>query len=197
MRDERQRLADFAAEPLEKLLTTFGSPGLGSVLLDMMIPLLKPGEAPAHLRELVVSTRGRHPNDVGHMGGNAASLLVAIQPDGLELLPLDLNSVSLRGARFLPRRKRDGSSSFVDLSGCNLRNADLYFADMEGTILIAADMRSADLSEVIDLGRTEHFISALLIDDENSEFFCAVADGRLLRMRFDDLTDSVTELHRV
>jgi predicted NACHT family NTPase len=88
-------LKGFTKESLEKLRGNFGRSPLTKAVLDLMLGMLGDNEA---LVKVVEMTRGRSEEEVGYVGGNAASLAVKVDKGGLE--GRDLSNVLIKGADF-------------------------------------------------------------------------------------------------
>jgi WD40 repeat protein len=114
-------LAGFMQEPLEKLRNTFGEKPLTKAILDLLLPTLNlevKYREPNQLLDLIKSTKA---TETEYSGGNAATLLVA------------LDSLSLE---------------YQDLSGANLAHANLVNAGLRKTDLSRANLEEASLTTV-------------------------------------------------
>ncbi|NJM18363.1 MAG: NACHT domain-containing protein [Richelia sp. SM1_7_0] len=74
-------LKGFTEESLEKLRETFGRSPLTKAVMDLMLGMVGDNEALVKVIEL---TRGRSEDEVGYVGGNAATLAVKIDKTSLE-----------------------------------------------------------------------------------------------------------------
>ena len=65
----------------DNLRETFGQAPLTKAVLDLLLPMLDPGAATGErLLDLIASTKGKTPAEVGYLGGNAATLLLKANP---------------------------------------------------------------------------------------------------------------------
>lgn len=122
-------LQQFTLEPMEKLVQTVGKSPLAKPIWDLLVPMVRRSEKTMeNLQAAVEFTRGLELENVGYVGGNAATLLVRLDSDGL--LGLNISGCVLVGANLSGAILRD-----VNLSGANLRNADLSRTDLSGANL--------------------------------------------------------------
>ncbi|MBD2576686.1 NACHT domain-containing protein [Oscillatoria sp. FACHB-1406] len=91
------------------LCETFGKTPLTPAVLALLLPMLEPGETTTErLLETIRATRGKTEEEVGYVGGNAATLLVKLNSSALVggdfsdciILGADLVDASLRGTNF-------------------------------------------------------------------------------------------------
>ncbi len=136
-------LRAFACESLARLSATFGKTALTKAVLDLLLPMLVPAlvDTPQPLLALLQATQGKTVDDVGHVGGNIATLLVKLNNTALEghnfaetvVLNADLTNASLRDVNFTDATLRD--SSFTQCLGSVLSIA----FSLDGEILVTGD----------------------------------------------------------
>ena len=81
------------------LVSTFGKAPLTKAVLDLLIPMVEMGEGTkARLLEVIRSTRGKSEEEVGYVGGNAATLLLKLDVSALE--GCDLSECVILGGDF-------------------------------------------------------------------------------------------------
>jgi predicted NACHT family NTPase len=109
-------LAGFERESLEQLRGNFGKKPLTKAILDLLLPALtlevKYRESNL-LLDLIKSTRA---DDVGCLGGNAATVLVKINPYALDYQ--DLSGTNLAHANLLNAGLRKTELSEVNMANC-------------------------------------------------------------------------------
>ena len=105
-------LEDFAQESFTHLRQTLGEEKIAKAVLDLLLPMVQVSSFPELLR-LLQETRGKNSEAVNYLGGNAASILVAIKQDALNYQ--NLSNAVIRGA--------------------NLTNAFFYEANLSGADL--------------------------------------------------------------
>ncbi|MBW4616902.1 MAG: NACHT domain-containing protein [Desmonostoc vinosum HA7617-LM4] len=88
-------LRTFKSEPLEKLRETFGKAPLTKAVMDLLLPMLANHES---LISVIEATRGKSEDEVGYVGGNAATL--ALKRDKSALQGRDLSCAVIKGANF-------------------------------------------------------------------------------------------------
>lgn len=100
-------LKKFLTEPLEKLRETFGKKSLTKAVIDLLVPMLD-GDAQKLTINIIEATRNKNEDEVGYIGGNAATLAVKINHAALEgkdfsntvILGADLTEASLSHINF-------------------------------------------------------------------------------------------------
>ena len=98
-------LKEFITESLEKLRENFGRSPLTKAVMDLMLGMVGNNEA---LVKVIEITRGRSEEEVGYVGGNAASLVVKLDRGVLEerdlsnavIIGADLSNASLHSVNF-------------------------------------------------------------------------------------------------
>ncbi|BAY87931.1 WD-40 repeat protein (plasmid) [Calothrix parasitica NIES-267] len=98
-------LKGFVKESLENLRENFGRSPLTKAVMDLMLGMVGDNEA---LVKVIEMTRGRSEDEVGYVGGNAATLAVKVNKTALEgrnfsgavVKGADLSDASLRGIGF-------------------------------------------------------------------------------------------------
>ncbi len=103
-------LKGFIKESLEKLRENFGRSPLTKAVLDLMLGMVGDDEA---LVEIIEMTRGRSEEEVGYVGGNAATLAVKV------------DKTSLEGRDFSDAVVKAGDFSDANLSQSNFTKANL------------------------------------------------------------------------
>ncbi|MBD2015232.1 NACHT domain-containing protein [Microcoleus sp. FACHB-53] len=105
-------LKAFVSESLEQLRQSFGQAPLTKAVMDLIVPMLEPlqprEEQESPLLEILEATRGKTEDEVGYVGGNAATLLVKVDRGALEgrslsravILGADFTEASLRRVNF-------------------------------------------------------------------------------------------------
>ncbi|MBV6622637.1 MAG: NACHT domain-containing protein [Rivularia sp. (in: Bacteria)] len=88
-------LKEFITESLEKLRENFGKAPLTKAVLDLMLGMVGDNEA---LVKAIEMTRGRSEDEVGYVGGNAATLAVKVDKSALE--ERDFSGAVIKGADF-------------------------------------------------------------------------------------------------
>jgi predicted NACHT family NTPase/DNA-binding Xre family transcriptional regulator len=119
-------LARFESEPPEKLRNTFGKSPLTKAVIDLLLPMLNlelKYREQNLLLDLIKSTKA---TEVGCLGGNAATLLVRLNPDAIEYQDLSMTNLD-----------------YADLSKAGLKGSNLSGATLENS-LMAMVFRSAN-----------------------------------------------------
>ena len=106
-------LRKFISEPLEKLKDSFGQTALTKAVIDLMVGMVGDNEA---LISAIEATAGKNEDEVGYVGGNAATL--AIKVDEASLEDRDFTGAVIKGADF-----SDSSLRGVDFAQANLNNS--------------------------------------------------------------------------
>ncbi|MEC4812168.1 MAG: NACHT domain-containing protein [Scytonema sp. PMC 1069.18] len=119
-------LKGFIREPLEKLRETVGRAQLTKAVIDLLVPMLGNNES---LIKVIEATRGKSEDEVGYVGGNAATLLVKIDKKALD--NKDLSQAVIIGANF-----SDASLRGVNFAEANLANT--IFPKVFGAIFAVA-----------------------------------------------------------
>jgi predicted NACHT family NTPase len=104
---QRLPLQGFVSESLEKLRETFGRSQLTKAVMDLLLPMVDVDKIEEIIKVIEV-TRGRSEDEVGYVGGNAATLAVKVNKEVLEgrnlsgtvIKKADFSSASLRGVNF-------------------------------------------------------------------------------------------------
>jgi hypothetical protein len=170
---------EWQRESMQRLRKGFGSTLLSSAVRQMMVPMLGPLAAD-QLLAAIHDTRDRALDEVGFTGGNAASLLVRIAPDGLR--GVDLHAANLVGANLdvLP---------YADLSGADLRNCNLEQSNLRNTVLIGTNLNGANLVGCLFFGTEDTQVKKIIVTALERVFMVDEA-GRLHQL------DSEFELTR-
>ncbi|WP_088243765.1 NACHT and WD40 repeat domain-containing protein, partial [Calothrix rhizosoleniae] len=119
-------LKGFVSESLEVLRESFGKAPLTKAVMDLMLGMV--GEC-QFLVDAIEVTRGRSNDEVGYVGGNAATLAVQVDKGALERR--NFSGAVIKGADF------SGASLWdVNFAGANL--ADCVFTKVLGHVLSVA-----------------------------------------------------------
>ncbi|QKQ74092.1 NACHT domain-containing protein [Nostoc sp. TCL240-02] len=121
-------LKGFISESLEKLRVTFGKAPLTKAVMDLLVGMVDV-EVKESVTKIIEGTRGKSEDEVGYVGGNAATVLVKVDRTALE--GKDLSGTVIKGADF----------SSVSLRGLTLTKASLnesFFTEALGRVLTVA-----------------------------------------------------------
>jgi WD40 repeat protein len=121
-------LKGFISESLEKLRVTFGKAPLTKAVMDLLLGMVDI-EAQESVIKVIEGTRGKSEDEIGYVGGNAATVLVKI--DKFALDGRDLSGAVLKGADFT-----EASLHHVNLAQANL--VDSIFTRLFGAIFSVA-----------------------------------------------------------
>ncbi|MBR8839966.1 MAG: NACHT domain-containing protein [Stigonema ocellatum SAG 48.90 = DSM 106950] len=113
-------LRAFTSEPLEKLKETFGRSPLTQAVMDLLLPMLADSQ---RLINIIEAIRGKTEDEVGYVGGNAATLVVKLDKAALEgknlsctvIKAADFTNASLRRTNFVEANLSD--SIFTKILG--------------------------------------------------------------------------------
>ncbi len=119
-------LRTFTSEPLEKLRETVGRSQLTKAVMDLLVPMLGNHES---LIKVIEATRGKTEDEVGYAGGNAATLIIKVNKEGLK--GKNLSNCVLRGADF-------SNASLQGVNFAKARIADSLFAQVLGKVFAVA-----------------------------------------------------------
>jgi WD40 repeat protein len=108
-------LREFVSESLEKLRETFGRSQLTKAVMDLLVPMVDVDKKEAIIK-VIEGTKGRSENEVGYVGGNAATLAVKVDKAALE--GRDFSGGVIKEADF-----SDASLRNVNFVGANLSNS--------------------------------------------------------------------------
>ncbi|MBU7587472.1 MAG: NACHT domain-containing protein [Nostoc sp. TH1S01] len=108
-------LKAFTTESFEKLKETFGKTPLTKAVMDLLVPILSDNEP---LIRMIEATRNKSEEEVGYVGGNAATLAVKVDKTALE--GRDFSHVVIKGADFT-----NASLRRVNLVEAKLLNSNL------------------------------------------------------------------------
>ena len=100
-------LKEFRCESLQRLRGSLGLQPLAKAVWDLLVPMVD-GEKVSRLLDVVEGTQGKTEEEVGHVGGNAATLLLKVDKEALEgrdlshsvLVGGDFTVACLRGVNF-------------------------------------------------------------------------------------------------
>jgi predicted NACHT family NTPase len=143
-------LKGFMSESLEQLRQTIGQGVLTKAAMDLIVPMLESpqfsllrGEQEYPLLPILEATRGKTEDEVGYIGGNAATLLVKVDKAVLE--GKDLSRSVIIGADFT-----EASLRGVNFAKANL--ADSVFAKVFGAVFTVAFSPDGKLLATGDAG---------------------------------------------
>ncbi|NEU81928.1 NACHT domain-containing protein [Nostoc sp. UIC 10630] len=111
-------LRQFRSEPLNKLRETFGKAPLTKAVMDLLLPMLGDNES---LINVIEATRGKSVEEVGYVGGNAATLAVKVDRRVFE--ERDFSGAVIKGANF-----SNASLRGVNFAGVNFAESDFIKA---------------------------------------------------------------------
>jgi KaiC/GvpD/RAD55 family RecA-like ATPase len=165
-------LDGFVHEPIEHLVNTVGAQRLTTAVLQLMAGMTNAEQ----LWRIIEATRDRDPEEVGYIGGNAATLLCI---KGESLAGADLSHTILTGAVLhntnLSGTTLEGTTlREADLSNCMLENANLKEADLQRADFYYAHLVGANLTST--LCQSTNFASAnlrntIFVDAKCSSYF--------------------------
>ena len=129
-------LEEFLVEDTDKLVTTVGKRPITKAVLDLMQNMLVQDRQEVNFQLLTIigNTQEKVSEEVGFLGGNAATLL--IRHDPLALRRQNLPYVNLNYTDF----------DNADLTGCNLQGANLQYAKFGDAILEDVNLCDGDLT---------------------------------------------------
>ncbi|BAZ11950.1 WD-40 repeat protein [Calothrix sp. NIES-4071] len=125
-RDVTAPLNKFVSESLEKLRETIGKAPLTKAVLDLLAPMVDDIEL---IIKVIEGTRGKSEDEVGYVGGNAATLAVKVNSSALEARDLS-NTVIVNGDF------SNASLQHTNLASSNLKNT--VFPKVFGTVFTIA-----------------------------------------------------------
>jgi len=106
-------LREFTSESFEKLRETFGKSPLTKAVMDLFLPMLSSTKS---LINVIEATRGKSEDEVGYVGGNAATLVVKVDKAALE--GRDLSGTLIKKADFSSASLRDVNFAQANLTNC-------------------------------------------------------------------------------
>ncbi|BAZ37549.1 WD-40 repeat protein [Calothrix sp. NIES-4101] len=125
---QRLPLRGFVSESLENLRETFGRSFLTKALMDLLLPMIDIEKKETIIR-VIEGTRGKSEDEVGYVGGNAATLAVKVDKALLE--GRNFSAAMIKGADFSNVSLRD-----INLSEANL--TDSNFTKLLGAVFSVA-----------------------------------------------------------
>jgi predicted NACHT family NTPase len=108
-------LKGFISESLEKLRVTFGKAPLTKAVIDLLVGMVDI-KAKESVIKIIEETRGKTEDEVGYVGGNAATILVKVNKAALR--GRDFSGAVIKGADFTNAILQN-----VDFAGANLSNS--------------------------------------------------------------------------
>ncbi|MBC1218656.1 NACHT domain-containing protein [Nostoc sp. UCD121] len=111
-------LKAFTSESFEKLRETFGKAPLTKAVMDLLVPMLGDNDS---LIKVIEATRFRSEDEVGYVGGNAATLAVKIDKGALE--GRDLSGTLIKGTDFSNARLQSVNFAEANLANCAFTQA--------------------------------------------------------------------------
>lgn len=133
-------LKKFVSESLEKLRETFGKAPLTKAVMDLFVGMVDV-EAKESVIKVIERTRGKSEDEVGYVGGNAATVLVKVDKAALE--GRNLSQVVLKGTDF-----SDASLRHTQFIGANLTES--FFPKVFGAVFSVAYSPDGELFAVAD-----------------------------------------------
>lgn len=187
-------LKTFCRESLEHLRTTFGEMPLAKAVLDLLLPMLELADSCHKLREVLQATREKTVDEVGYVGGNAATLLV--KSDRAALEGLDLSRAVILGADF-----SGASLRHINLVGANL--TDCFFTKILGSfssVVFSPDdklLATGDSDGVVRLWEVTTGKERLILTEHTSWVYSIkfTARGTRLITGSDDKTIKIWDLN--
>ncbi|MEG4321169.1 MULTISPECIES: pentapeptide repeat-containing protein [unclassified Microcoleus] len=126
-------LKAFVGESLAQIRNSFGREPLAKAVMDLLVPMLSKtgfvGEVKSRLLEVLEATKGKSEDEIGYIGGNAATVLVKI--DKAVLKGRNLSQAVIKGADFTKANLRR-----VNFINANL--SDSIFTKVFGTVFVVA-----------------------------------------------------------
>lgn len=107
-------LKAFTSESFEKLRETFGKAPLTKAVMDLLVPMLGDSDS---LIKVIEVTRFRSEDEVGYVGGNAATLAVKVDKGALE--GRDLSCTLIKGTDFRNARLQSVNFAEANLADCD------------------------------------------------------------------------------
>ncbi|MBC6430703.1 NACHT domain-containing protein [Nostoc sp. HG1] len=133
-------LKEFVSESLEKLRLTFGKAPLTKAVTDLFVGMVDV-EAKESVIKVIERTRGKSEDEVGYVGGNAATVLVKLDKAALE--GRNLSQVVLKGTDF-----SDATLRHTQFIGANLTES--VFPKVFGAVFSVAYSPDGELFAVAD-----------------------------------------------
>lgn len=133
-------LKKFESESLEKLRVTFGKAPLTKAVMDLLVGMVDV-EGKESVIKVIERTRGKSEDEVGYVGGNAATVLVKLDKAALE--GRNLSQVVLKGTDF-----SDASLRHTHFMGANLTES--VFPKVFGAVFSVAYSPDGELFAVAD-----------------------------------------------
>jgi len=113
----------------DNLRETFGQAPLTKALLDLLLPMLNLEIAKQRLLDLIAATKGKTEEEVGYLGGNAATVLLEVDPTSLQ--NRDFSNTVILGADFTQANLRN-----VNFTNANL-NESLFAKAFDFVLSVA------------------------------------------------------------
>ncbi|MDZ8221398.1 NACHT and WD40 repeat domain-containing protein [Nostoc sp. ChiVER01] len=133
-------LKAFTSESFEKLRQTFGKAPLTKVVIELLLPIINV-DAQADIIKLIEVTQEKSEDEVGYVGGNAATLVVKVDKAALE--EKNFSQVVVKGADF-----SDASLRHTNFIGANLTES--VFPKVFGAVFSVAYSPNGELFAIAD-----------------------------------------------
>jgi len=139
-------LNSFILEDYKNLAMTFGHSPLSKAVTDLMINMVD-SKKMFNLVEVILSTKSKVMDDIGYIGGNAATIISKL--DKACLKRIDLSHTNLNNA-FLHNADLVGCNfDFASLENINFMNANLHKASFKNTTLNGSNFIRANMKDSI------------------------------------------------
>jgi WD40 repeat protein len=179
----RLTLKSFTSEPLQKLRETFGKGRLTKAVVDLLMPMIEltsqGQEYISPLVNILEGTRWRNEDEVGYVGGNAATLLVKGDKEALQ--GKDLSYAIIKGADFSEASLQHVNFAEVNLTGSVFKQS---FGGIR-SVAISPDGRflaTSDTKHKIHLWRIADGKTILVCEGHSSTVFSVAfsCNGRII-----------------
>ncbi|MCC3406443.1 MAG: pentapeptide repeat-containing protein [Microcoleus sp. PH2017_10_PVI_O_A] len=192
-------LKGFVSESLGQLRNSFGREILTKAVMDLLVPMLSKtefvGEVKSRLLEILEATKGKTEEEVGYVGGNAATVLVKVDNAALE--GRDLSRAVIKGADF-----SDASLRCVNFAGANL--SDCNFTKLLGKVSSVAfspndnTLATGDSSGMVRFWDTSSGREVLTLKGSTSWVYSVAfsPDGKMLASGSYDKTVRIWDLQK-
>ncbi|MBD2544924.1 WD40 domain-containing protein [Planktothricoides raciborskii] len=178
----------------DNLRETFGQAPLTKALLDLLLPMLNLEIAKQRLLDLIAATKGKTEAEVGYLGGNAATVLLKVDPTSLQ--NRDFSNTVILGADFTTANLRN-----VNFTNANL-NESLFAKAFDFVLSVAFSPDGRFLATGHDNGEVRLWEVAdgeqiaIYRGHSNSVRSVAISpDGNILASGSDDQTIKLWDLH--
>ena len=178
----------------DNLRETFGQAPLTKALLDLLLPMLNLEIAKQRLLDLIAATKGKTEAEVGYLGGNAATVLLKVDPTSLQ--NRDFSNTVILGADFTTANLRN-----VNFTNANL-NESLFAKAFDAALSVAFSPDGKFLATGHKNGEVRLWEVAdpkqiaIYRGHSNSVWSVAISpDGKILASGSDDHTIKLWDIH--